>query len=212
MRELVFRAIRRTASGPRADERRCSGLAEESRSCWSCSASRAGRSLAATDEQRRRRPRARLARCPNSRRSWPRRNGRRCSSARRSICASTLHGRHADDMLGQFDGATPTPLSPWGIRLPPDSRVDDHPAYRRGPGRGSGRGQPVDRARLRAARRRARPRSVRRCRREIARACRRGARCADPGNRHQPRALSKLPPRADRAGARDRNAASQPAE
>jgi 16S rRNA (cytosine967-C5)-methyltransferase len=28
-----------------------------------------------------------------------------------------------------FDGAEPTRLSPWGLRLPPDTRVDDHPAF-----------------------------------------------------------------------------------
>jgi 16S rRNA (cytosine967-C5)-methyltransferase len=37
-----------------------------------------------------------------------------------------------DDILAQFDGAQATPLSPWGIRLPPDTRVDDHPAYTAG--------------------------------------------------------------------------------
>jgi len=37
-----------------------------------------------------------------------------------------------DDLLEQFPGATVTPLSPWGMRLPPDSRVDDHPAYAAG--------------------------------------------------------------------------------
>jgi len=37
-----------------------------------------------------------------------------------------------DDLLSQFDGAERTPLSPWGIRLAPDSRVDDHPAYAAG--------------------------------------------------------------------------------
>src|SRR5690349_13719917 len=31
-----------------------------------------------------------------------------------------------DDLLPRFDHASATPLSPWGIRLPPDSRVDDH--------------------------------------------------------------------------------------
>ncbi|HET9356265.1 MAG TPA: RsmB/NOP family class I SAM-dependent RNA methyltransferase, partial [Sphingomicrobium sp.] len=31
--------------------------------------------------------------------------------------------------LARFDGAEPTPLSPWGIRLPADQRVDQHPAY-----------------------------------------------------------------------------------
>ena len=32
-------------------------------------------------------------------------------------------------MLAEFEGAVATPLSPWGIRLPPDSKVDDHPAF-----------------------------------------------------------------------------------
>lgn len=31
-------------------------------------------------------------------------------------------------LLGAFDGAQPTPLSPWGIRLPADQRIDQHPA------------------------------------------------------------------------------------
>ena len=35
-------------------------------------------------------------------------------------------------MLGQFEGSHPTRLSPWGLRLPPDSRVDDHPAFAQG--------------------------------------------------------------------------------
>ena len=34
-----------------------------------------------------------------------------------------------DDLLAQFGEAAPTSLSPWGIRLPPDSRVDDHPTF-----------------------------------------------------------------------------------
>jgi 16S rRNA (cytosine967-C5)-methyltransferase len=37
-----------------------------------------------------------------------------------------------DEILEQFEGAIPTPLSPWGIRLPPDSRVDVHPAFQSG--------------------------------------------------------------------------------
>ena len=36
------------------------------------------------------------------------------------------------EMLGRFDGAAATPHSPWGLRLPPDSRVDDHPAFAKG--------------------------------------------------------------------------------
>jgi 16S rRNA (cytosine967-C5)-methyltransferase len=37
-----------------------------------------------------------------------------------------------DELLSQFPGAEPTQLSPWGIRLPANSRVDDHPAYQSG--------------------------------------------------------------------------------
>lgn len=36
------------------------------------------------------------------------------------------------DLLDQFEDASLTPLSPWGIRLPPDSRVDLSPAFEAG--------------------------------------------------------------------------------
>ena len=34
-----------------------------------------------------------------------------------------------EDVLPEFPGAEPTVISPWGLRLPADSKVDDHPAY-----------------------------------------------------------------------------------
>jgi 16S rRNA (cytosine967-C5)-methyltransferase len=37
-----------------------------------------------------------------------------------------------EELLEQFSGAEPTPLSPWGIRLPSDSRVDKNPAFEAG--------------------------------------------------------------------------------
>ena len=37
-----------------------------------------------------------------------------------------------DELLRQFAAAEPSPHSPWGIRLPPDTRIDDDPAYRDG--------------------------------------------------------------------------------
>ncbi|MEO8175283.1 MAG: RsmB/NOP family class I SAM-dependent RNA methyltransferase [Sphingomicrobium sp.] len=42
-----------------------------------------------------------------------------------------VNAAHAsrDELIGQFPGAEPTRLSPWGLRLPPDTRIDDHPAY-----------------------------------------------------------------------------------
>ena len=37
-----------------------------------------------------------------------------------------------EDVLGEFEGAEPTPLSPWGIRLAADTRIDEHSAFARG--------------------------------------------------------------------------------
>ena len=34
-----------------------------------------------------------------------------------------------DSLIGQFPGAEPTRISPWGLRLPADTRIDDHPAF-----------------------------------------------------------------------------------
>ena len=39
---------------------------------------------------------------------------------------------HRDAILAQFADGTRTPHSPWGIRLPPDNRIDDKPAYQQG--------------------------------------------------------------------------------
>lgn len=37
-----------------------------------------------------------------------------------------------DELLPDFPQAEPTPLSPWGIRLATDLRIDDHPTYQSG--------------------------------------------------------------------------------
>ncbi len=37
-----------------------------------------------------------------------------------------------DELIGQFPDAEPTAISAWGLRLPPDSKVDDQPAYESG--------------------------------------------------------------------------------
>jgi 16S rRNA (cytosine967-C5)-methyltransferase len=37
-----------------------------------------------------------------------------------------------DELLGEFPDGAPTQLSPWGIRLPAGSRIDDNPRYRSG--------------------------------------------------------------------------------
>ena len=37
-----------------------------------------------------------------------------------------------EGIIGQIENALPTSLSPWGIRLAVDSRIDDHPAFSEG--------------------------------------------------------------------------------
>ena len=37
-----------------------------------------------------------------------------------------------EEILGQFECAEPTRISPWGLRLPSDTRIDDHPAFLQG--------------------------------------------------------------------------------
>jgi 16S rRNA (cytosine967-C5)-methyltransferase len=37
-----------------------------------------------------------------------------------------------DELLPEIPEAQPTELSPWGLRLPPDGRIDDHHAFRGG--------------------------------------------------------------------------------
>ena len=37
-----------------------------------------------------------------------------------------------EEMLAAFPGSKLTPISPWGLRLPFDSKVDDHPAFLQG--------------------------------------------------------------------------------
>jgi 16S rRNA (cytosine967-C5)-methyltransferase len=34
-----------------------------------------------------------------------------------------------EDLIAQFEGAEPTPLSPWGVRLVTETRLDDNPAF-----------------------------------------------------------------------------------
>jgi len=37
-----------------------------------------------------------------------------------------------DELASEFPEGEPTPISPWGIRLPVDTRIDDHPASKAG--------------------------------------------------------------------------------
>jgi len=58
---------------------------------------------------------------------WPSLLDRAPLDLRVNIARSTR-----EEILPQFAGAEPTPLSPWGLRLPVDSRVDQHAAFAEG--------------------------------------------------------------------------------
>ncbi len=55
-----------------------------------------------------------------------------------------------DEVLSQFEGSVPTPLSPWGIRLASETRLDDHPAFADGLIEVQDEGSQLHRARLRS--------------------------------------------------------------
>ena len=189
---------------PRAAGRQFSAWPRTNLSWPSCSASRAVRSrIEAT--RRRSRGEALVPRLAHPRTFAAGRRGGMAGSARTRAARSSRERRPRlarRCCWPNFPTATPTPLSPWGIRLPPDSTLDDHPAFAIGPRRGAGRGQPADRSRLRARRRRAasstfaRERAARRWRSRRPR--REREILATDSNRAR---LSKLAPRAERAGA-----------
>lgn len=58
---------------------------------------------------------------------WPALLERAPLDLRANIASTTREA-----MLAAFEGSAATPLSPWGIRLPADTRVDQHPAFLEG--------------------------------------------------------------------------------
>ena len=132
VRELVFRAIRRSAELPQCGRAAIIGLAEDDPEL-----------LALFGEPRGPEPlREGEAGAPAgvvpqwlaaelsslvSKAEWPALLGRGPLDLR-------VNGARAsrEALLTQFPGSEPTRVSPWGIRLPSDSRVDDQPAFRDG--------------------------------------------------------------------------------
>jgi 16S rRNA (cytosine967-C5)-methyltransferase len=132
VRELVFRAIRRTAECPESGRAAIVGMARENTSLGDLfgeargpeplqegeSASPAGTVPAWLIPQL----------SPLIRREeWPALIGRAPLDLRVNIVRTTREA-----MLERFPEAAPTPLSPWGLRLPADSRIDDSPEYAEG--------------------------------------------------------------------------------
>jgi 16S rRNA (cytosine967-C5)-methyltransferase len=132
VRELVFRAIRRSAERPESGRAAVLGLAEDEAVLFGLFGQPRGPEPLSRDE------RAAPARIvPQWLRAelsplvaeteWPPLLERAPVDLRVNIARAPR-----DELIGQFANSEPTPLSAWGIRLPADSRVDNHPAFAAG--------------------------------------------------------------------------------
>ncbi len=132
VRELVFRAIRRSAERPESGRAAILGLVQDEPELTELFGQPRGPETLADGETA-----APAGAVPEwlrgelsplvSEAEWPALLERAPLDLRVNVSRTSR-----DDLLAQFDGATVTPLSPWGIRMPPDSRIDDHPAYASG--------------------------------------------------------------------------------
>ncbi len=129
VRELVFRAIRRSAERPASGRAAIVGLAQDDAELLPLFGEVRGPAPVADREEAS--PAAVVPSWLESavsplieRSEWPALLERAPLDLRVNVARAKR-----DEMLGQFPGAVPTRVSPWGVRLPPDTRVDDHPAF-----------------------------------------------------------------------------------
>jgi 16S rRNA (cytosine967-C5)-methyltransferase len=132
VRELVFRAIRRSAERPESGRAAALGLVEQEPELLDLFGLPRGPEPRDEDEQA-----ASAGAVPQwlaaelsplvRREEWPALLERAPLDLRVNAARASR-----EEVLQQFPGAEPTQLSPWGIRLPADSRVDDHPAFEAG--------------------------------------------------------------------------------
>ncbi len=132
VRELVFRAIRRSAERPESGRAAILGLADDDPGLRALFGEPRGPEPIAEGE-----PRAAAGFIPDwlvpevsplvGPDEWPALLERAPLDLRVNVARAVR-----DSVLPQFDGGVPTPHSPWGIRLPADSRIVDHPAYEQG--------------------------------------------------------------------------------
>ena len=132
VRELVFRAIRRSAARPESGRAALLGLAEDEPELLELLG--LPRGPAPLEEGEARAPGAGVPEWLRPELSplvgeeeWAALLERAPLDLRVNIARASRK-----EILAQFDAATLTPLSPWGIRLPADSRIDDHPAFAAG--------------------------------------------------------------------------------
>ena len=132
VRELVFRAIRRSAERPDDGRAAVLGLAEDEAALLELFGEPRGPEPMKADEMA-----SSAAIVPDwlvselsplvAEDEWP----SLLERAPLDLRANAVRASR-DDLLKEFPDATPTRLSPWGIRLAPDSRIDDHQAFQSG--------------------------------------------------------------------------------
>jgi len=132
VRELVFRAVRRSAERPETGRAAVLGLAEDEPELLQLFGEPRGPAPLSEGE-----PIAESSAIPEwlipelsplvGADEWPALLQRAPLDLRVNIAKSSR-----DELLREFPEGAPTPLSPWGIRLPSDIRVDDDPAFEAG--------------------------------------------------------------------------------
>jgi 16S rRNA (cytosine967-C5)-methyltransferase len=134
VRELVFRAIRRSAERPESGRSAVLGLAKDEPALLELFGQPRGPEPVA-DAEMEAVPVAGTVPAwlvPElsplvSADEWPALLERAPLDLRVNIAKASPH-----ELLSHFPQGEATPISPWGIRLPVDSRVDDHPAFLQG--------------------------------------------------------------------------------
>jgi len=133
VRELVFRAIRRSGERPSSGRVAMLGLAADDPEIGPLfDGSAHGPSVIADDEVRAPAsslpawviPRLSSQVAPDE---WPALLERAPLDLRVNVARTSR-----EPMIKVFEGVEPTRLSPWGLRLSPDTRIDDHPGFAEG--------------------------------------------------------------------------------
>ncbi len=132
VRELVFRAIRRSAEPPANGRAAVLGLAQDNAELLELFGQVRGPAAVADGEESS--PAQIVPAWLETeisplvdRAEWPALLERAPLDLRVNISRADR-----DALIGEFPGSEPTPISSWGLRLPVDSRVDDHPAFAHG--------------------------------------------------------------------------------
>lgn len=133
VRELVYRAVRRSGERPESGRAAMLGLADEDLEL--------GLLFDGSGHGPARRSEQETAACPGAIPNWIRpllsshvTEDEWEALLERAPLDLRVNVARAERsvVLDQIQGAVPTRLSPWGLRLPPDTRVDDHSCFEAG--------------------------------------------------------------------------------